>query len=263
MQLPYPIKSESAAMCFSPEASFGLGAVLLPAGMCCVRFAARWNTPWLPLALTPLLFGVQQMSEGLVWVGLRAQDPVLVRSASLVFLFFGLALWPFWMPVAAGCIEARPAARRVWFAMAVLGLVWFILLYLPILHNPDRYLTTRVEHHSIVYDYREVPVVRAVPPELFRLLYALIGGLPLLACSDGRVRVFGLLLGGSAIVTRLLFVYAFASVWCFFAAVLTLYLCHALTRRSPRLRHRSRCEAVSGEVSPESTPRSAPGSAPR
>jgi len=217
-------------MCFSAEASFGLGAVLLPAGVYCVRTAAKRNPAWLPLAITPLLFGVQQVSEGLVWVGLRAEAPGLVRPASLAFLFFALAAWPFWMPLSATFIESRPRARRIWLSMAVLGLGWFVLLYLPILLDPDRYLTTRVVHHSIAYDYTEVPVVRAVPPELFRAIYAVIGGLPLIACSDGRVRLFGLLLGGAAVVSRLAFVYAFASVWCFFAAALTLYLCWTLGR---------------------------------
>jgi len=212
-------------MCFSPEASFGLGALLLPAGVHCVRTAAKRNRAWLPLAVTPLLFGVQQVCEGLVWVGLRTDNPGLVRPASLVFLFFALAAWPFWMPISAGCIESRPGARRLWFAMAFLGLGWFVLLYLPILLDPARYLATRVVHHSIAYDYTEVPVVRAVPPELFRGIYAVIGGLPLIACSDGRVRLFGVLLGGAAVVSRLAFVHAFASVWCFFAAALTLYLC--------------------------------------
>ena len=79
-------------MCFSPEASFGLGAVLLPAGAYCVRTAVKRNPPWLPLALTPLLFGAQQVCEGLVWVGLRAEEATLVRPASLLFLFFGLAI---------------------------------------------------------------------------------------------------------------------------------------------------------------------------
>ena len=63
-----------------------------------------------------------------------------------------------------------------------------------------------------------------------QLIYAIIGGLPLIGCSDGRVRVFGILLGVAAVVSRLVFVYAFASVWCFFAAALTLHLCHALTQ---------------------------------
>src|SRR5262249_46083611 len=150
----------SAAMCFAPEASFALGGVLLGAGAHCVRTAARRNRSWLLLAVTPVLFGVQQVSEGLVWVGLRGEEAALVRPASLFFLFFALALWPFWMPLAAARIEARAAARRAWFALAVLGLGWFVLLYGPIIYDPDRYLTTpRVVHHSIVYDYTEVPVV--------------------------------------------------------------------------------------------------------
>src|SRR5437660_880334 len=61
-------------MCFSAEASFGVSAVLLPAGLYCVRAAARKNPAYLPLALFPVLCSVQQFFEGLVWVGLGNDD---------------------------------------------------------------------------------------------------------------------------------------------------------------------------------------------
>jgi conjugal transfer/entry exclusion protein len=56
-------------MCFSAGASFGLGAGLLAAGAYCVPVSARRDQAWLPLALTPVLFGVQQIAEGLLAQG--------------------------------------------------------------------------------------------------------------------------------------------------------------------------------------------------
>ena len=66
--------------------------------------------------------------------------------------------------------------------------------------------------------------------EAVRGVYMLMGGLPLLLCSDHRARNFGILLGVAAVITRLVYAHAFASVWCFFAAVLAVYLCIALRR---------------------------------
>ena len=83
-------------MCFSAEASFGAAALLVPSGAYCLRSAVRKMPRWLPLAAVPLVFGIQQCSEGLVWVGLGRDDAALTREASLVYLFFALTFWPCW-----------------------------------------------------------------------------------------------------------------------------------------------------------------------
>ena len=54
-------------MCFSAEASFAAAAVLLPAGGVAMQRAARRNLNYLPIATLPLLFGLQQFSEGTVF----------------------------------------------------------------------------------------------------------------------------------------------------------------------------------------------------
>ncbi len=78
-------------MCFSAEASFGLSGVLVPAGIyCCVRSVLRHNFLFLPLAVIPIVFGVQQCAEGLVWVGINRSDSDLVEASSLTFLFFAI-----------------------------------------------------------------------------------------------------------------------------------------------------------------------------
>jgi uncharacterized protein DUF6629 len=217
-------------LCFSAEASFGMGAGLVITGAVCVRTAWKRTPAHLPLAATPLLFGVQQLLEGVVWVGLGRDDASLVRSASVAYLFFALAFWPFWLPLCATFVESRARWRRAWAAMVLLGLAWAALLYGPILCAPERYLKTEIKHHSIEYKSSEVPFARLMPQTLLRLLYMILGGTALIAGSDETARRFGILLGLAAVLSRVVFAHAFASVWCFFAAALSFYLCYALCR---------------------------------
>src|SRR6476661_8747844 len=122
-------------MCFSAEASFTAGAALLPAGAYAVAVALKKDRAYLPLAVMPLLFGVQQLCEAGVWVGLEHDAPGLVKPAALAFLFFAVAFWPFWLPLAAAAVERRPLWRRLFFAAAAVGLGLGLACYVPaILH---------------------------------------------------------------------------------------------------------------------------------
>src|SRR5262249_52495325 len=106
------LQSESHPMCFSAEVSFGSAATLIAAGAWCLRTAYR-RAPWFwPLAIVPCLFGVQQASEGLVWMGLHRRADGLVQVAAGVYLFFALAFWPTWFSVAASAMESKPGRRR-------------------------------------------------------------------------------------------------------------------------------------------------------
>src|SRR6187431_977619 len=98
-------------MCFSAEASFAVGAALLPAGFYCVRQAFHKRLSYLGLAAMPLFFGVQQISEGFVWLSLGHGDAAHARTASLVFLIFAFGVWPFWLPFQAALME-RQLGRR-------------------------------------------------------------------------------------------------------------------------------------------------------
>lgn len=186
----------------------------------------------MPLSIIPAVFGVQQLSEGIVWLGLTRNDPQWTRSGALAFLFFALAFWPFWMPIATAFLERGVLRRRIWWAVTALSIGWGVFLYLPILWNPAQNLDVQVLHFSIDYDYRRVPLVQAVAPLLLRGLYLATCAVPLIACSDARVRWFGILLVVSAVLTHIIFSYAFASVWCFFAAILAAYLCWVIPRSS-------------------------------
>lgn len=211
-------------MCFSAEASFAVGAVLVPSGLYCTLAAARKNPACLPVAAIPLLFGLQQISEGLVWLGLHHDDPVLTRAAALAFLFAALAVWPFWIPFSMWFKETHPSRRRVLLGLTLLSTAWLWGFYLPLALGPTSLLTVQVHHHSIAYEYSDLGALRTLPKGLTDVCYVLLVTVPLHLSSDPRERLPTLVIGASAALAVWLYEYAFVSVWCFFAAVLSAYL---------------------------------------
>ncbi|MCX6125604.1 MAG: hypothetical protein NTV34_12795, partial [Proteobacteria bacterium] len=118
-------------MCFSSDASLGVGAALLPVGVYCIQRSLKKDISYLPLATVPFFFGVQQIIEGFVWKGLESGDPQLVTRASLVFLAFALVFWPFWIPLSAVTIENHGRTRTANSIFAILGLAFGLYSYLP------------------------------------------------------------------------------------------------------------------------------------
>lgn len=244
-------------MCFSAQASFLAGMALAPAGLYCCKNALHKDRRYLPLAMVPLAFSVQQFYECLVWIGIEHRDASLVERASVAFLFFAIAFWPFWIPFSIFAVEKRRNARMLLGGLAILSLPW-LWLYLPIALQPTRWLTTEVVHHSIRYDYGGLPGFSIAPPAAWRLGYLLIVAVPAIVgwnqgqANSGRNNLSvlaGLMLVRSFVVSYLVFWYAFTSVWCFFAALLALFLCHVfsqLPQANPQRQTTWAAEMVSG-----------------
>jgi Family of unknown function (DUF6629) len=214
-------------MCFSPEASFAVAAVLMPAGLYCLHSASTKDRRFLALSLIPLLFSIQQFAEGLVWVALESDNMPLARGAALLFLFFALFIWPFWVPFSVAFIEPRTGTKQFFSAVAMLALVSGWALYAPLLLNFGKWLTIRVVHHSIQYDFRVLAAFEAVGGAFWQLLY--LGSIccPLFVSFTGPFRLFAISLAISAVISHFMYRYAFESVWCFFAAALSMQLCLA------------------------------------
>jgi hypothetical protein len=223
-------------MCFSAEASFTVGAALLPVGVYCIREALRKQPYHIGLALIPVWFGLQQISEGLVWEGLEHGNTSLTRIASLVFLFFALALWPFWFSFLGAIGEPIPKRRRWFVVFSLVSTVWFWVLYFPLLTGPESLLETRIVHHSIQYYFPDIPIHHYLPKIVIRLLYLASVAVPMVAGTVDWGRLPGIILGGLAIITFLVFDHAFVSVWCFFAAFLSAHVA-LLMYRVPEPEH--------------------------
>jgi hypothetical protein len=217
-------------VCFSPEASFAVGGALVPAGAYCLHTARTKDPRLVPVALIPLAFSAQQIAEGFVWLGLNADDPAQTRAAALVFLFFATAFWPWWFSPMNAILERRPGRRVVFVVLTLVTSAWFWALFYPLVVGPESLLSVRVVHHSLQYSYPDHPVFQYVPLSVLRVLYLLSIAGPMALGPNIFGRGPALLLLGSVVVAASVFEYAFISVWCFFAAVLTGYLCVLLHR---------------------------------
>ncbi|WP_152051644.1 DUF6629 family protein [Tautonia marina] len=205
----------------SAEASFGAAAVLMPVGLSCVREAVRKEPAKLALAAIPLIFGVQQACEGFVWLELNRGASRPDSPAALAYLFFAFWLWPAWIPFSVALFERR--GRPFVLLLLLLGIGVGAGLWLPLIFEPERLLVIEVIRHSIHYQLGDLPIFRVVPEMVLRGIYLAIIILPF-AFSDRRLQGFGAAVLASSLVSQIAFGYAFFSIWCLFAALLSLYL---------------------------------------
>lgn len=211
-------------MCFSAEASFAVGSALIPAGAYCIWASLVKKPSYVGLAAVPLFFGVQQISEGFVWQAINHQESA--HAPSLFFLFFALAFWPFWFPFLTTLMESEPRRRWIFLALTIFASSWFWVLYFPLLMGPESILKIEMAHHSIRYDYYDaLPIYDYVKRPILQLLYFACVALPMAFSTQSLGRIPGIALGVSALVAAVVFEHAFVSVWCFFAAVMSIYCC--------------------------------------
>jgi hypothetical protein len=209
-------------MCFSAPVSFGAAALLVPLGLRALWLAWQTNRRFLGLAAFPLLFGLQQMSEGLLWLNLAGFHAEYTRNAALGFLFFVYLAWPMMTPLAARALEDHPVRRSILLYTALFAGLMGALVFFPLLPGDAR-LHVSIVQHSIFYEHR--PLFDLPWDDwLSRGGFALVITLPLLTSSVANVRIFGGLVVFSLILSSLFFDYAFISVWCFFAAILSLFI---------------------------------------
>jgi len=219
-------------MCFSATASFTTAAVLLPVAAYTIRSALKADRRYLGFAVFPLFFGIQQALEGGLWIKIAQSDPAQSHLLALGFLFFAYLVWPFLVPFATFLIEPRGKRRMAFLALGALGLLLGLSLFVPLIFNPD-WVPLRIVNHSIDYNSRLI-WEGIVPYSLIRVVYAGIVCLPLLLSSDKHIKIFGVIITLSVIAGFAFAHYAFTSVWCFMAAIVSAYLVFAMREVSRR-----------------------------
>lgn len=219
-------------MCFSATVSFGTAALLLGTGIYAVRKAGNLPRAYLAWALIPVLFAIQQAFEGGVWLALAAQNPDAAISMALGFHFFSHFLWLWWIPLCSYLVEPEQILKlrkRIFAGCAVFGAFSGTLVYSVMLLHPE-WMTIAVKEYSIVYDF-SVPYRSDIQiPVTPVMLYGLTILIPLLFSSLRPIKIFGILLMLSMALASATFNAAFVSVWCFFAALLSLYVVYMLRR---------------------------------
>ena len=209
-------------MCFSATASFTTALVLIPVGVYCVNKATSLQKSYWLFALMPLMFGVQQFFEGVVWLGMEADDGATTLIAARGYLFFSHLFWLFWIPLSCYAVEDNATKRKFYFILTVFGAAYALLMYVPLLIHED-WVTVKLVGHSIKYKLILLHE-EYVTLKVRNLIYGIFTLVPLLSASDRYIKGFGVIIVFSLAITSLYFDHAFLSVWCFFAAVLSLYI---------------------------------------
>lgn len=178
----------------------------------------------LPFASIPLLFGIQQLIEGVVWISFGA--PPLNATATFAYSMFSHVLWPILLPISVLLLERDAGRRKIlrYFVLIGLGVGLYLLYFL--VTSP---VAARIANGSIAYDSPHFYAVATI------VLYLTATCLGCLVSSERIVNAFGVALFISFLTAYYWYRATFFSVWCFFAAILSVivYLHFNFTHRRP------------------------------
>lgn len=197
-------------MCFSLLASVAAGATLTAAGVVTVKLVRRRAE--LPLALLPLLFGVQQLIEGVVWWSLHHNAATLITLSSLAFTLFSHVLWPIFVPLTYLCMETVAWRRKALSAFLGVGTCVCLHGIYTVVGSPS---AAHVAGSSIRY---------GMPSWYVIALYLVATCVSAFFSSLLLLRALGAAALVLALFTLWLYTAVFVSVWCFFSAVLTVVI---------------------------------------
>ncbi|MEX1258526.1 MAG: DUF6629 family protein [Gemmatimonadota bacterium] len=200
-------------MCFSATASFAAGGSLAAIGAATIKKVERRSE--LPFATIPLLFGIQQTVEGVVWLTFRYDAPILQHVMTDVYAVFSHVLWPIYVPFAIGFLDSTPWRRKTLFAFQAAGIVVGLYLLYSLVARP---VVAQVIGKHIVYvspHFYLVPVM---------VLYLAATCVSCFFSSHRFVNLFGILGFGSFAAASWVHASALVSIWCFFYAILSVLI---------------------------------------
>ena len=206
-------------MCFSAAASFTAGGLLSTVGI--TILAKNNNKRTLFLVSMPLLFGIQQLIEGFLWITPFSSNWHQILTYS--FLAFALVIWPLYIPMAILLIEKNPLRKKIISYLAILGILISSYLLALMIINP---ISSEIVNHSINY------ILHEPYPILGTIIYVIATcGSPLVS-SHKFIRILGIFSTIGLLTSLYFYRVTFQSVWCFFAAIISLAIYFYIKRHS-------------------------------
>jgi hypothetical protein len=208
-------------MCFSPQADFTAGAVVAGVGvqtLRCVRVPRE-----LIVGALPLLFGIHQLVEGFVWLGLRGEvSSGLGDTAKQVYVVFAHAILPALVPLGFTLLEPdRRRARWMW-PLVGLGLLLGAYLLWQVTAYP---VTAQLQARCIDYSTH-------TPNDLLiGLLYVVATCGPALISSRRYLRWFGAVSLVGVIAAAVVRVDELTSLWCVYVALVSVLILEHFRRQ--------------------------------
>lgn len=208
-------------MCFSATASFTSSAVIGVVGVATLA-RSQGRREWL-FASIPLLFAFHQFCEGAVWLGLENDSKLGgLQMWGFIYMLYAQGLLTLLIPLSVWLIEPGPKRRKMVLPFLALGLgltaylLWALLAYPTAIY---------VEGHSVVYKNPGTSHLAVAALYVIATCGALFFSGYRYIVALGAVNLVGVLL------VILLKQYAFTSVWCAYAAVVSVLVYFHLSRR--------------------------------
>lgn len=201
-------------MCLSPEVDFVAGTAIAGVGIATLALVRRPRD--LVIAALPLGFGLHQLVEGFVWLGLRGQvSPALGAAARDAYVIYGQAVLPIVVPLGFALLEPRPARRRLVWPFALLGLLVGLFLLWQLTQWP---IVAEERAHCVAYTTHTPYAI----PSATAYVLAVCG--PALLSSQRHLRWFGVVNIGGLLVAATMQEEEFTSVWCLYAALMSVLI---------------------------------------
>ena len=208
-------------MCFSASASFTASAILLTAGA--VAIGKSTTKGQRVLSCIPVIFGLQQFTEGLLWIGLsRPGYDYLVEPAKYGFLVFAQVIWPAFIPFAIMQVEPKPARKYFMKILSAFGLML------------ATYFAFCLSTYSVTVGAgcAHIDYVLSYPPLAQHAMtfgYFLPAAIPPFISGIKKLRILGLATLLAYVAAKIFYGQYAISVWCFFAALVSSFVLMIIT----------------------------------
>jgi hypothetical protein len=205
-------------MCFSTTASFAASSLLAGAGIVSIRMVREPRLR--AFAAIPLIFAVQQFIEGCIWL-LLEEDPNAGSAGMLArgYLLLAQVLWPVWVPWSFRNLEQDDRRRRwLGWCMAAGGVAAAYLGWALLASAPQVDILGHHVHYTIHY-----PLHMEHPSSVLYFTATVVAAF---LSSVRRMWWLGLTLLLSYAVARVVFAGHVISVWCYFAALISVVVVH-------------------------------------
>jgi hypothetical protein len=203
-------------MCYSAGASFAAGVVISAVGVVVVR-GVRESSQRL-FAIIPFLFAIQQFAEGCLCLNLQSNDYEIFKSiCNYVYLITAQVIWPVIIPLSVLLMEEDSKRRMILRTLLFAGIALSLYYGFYLLTSN---VTSEILNCHILYTIDSLKTL-ALPIFLF---YLAITVAPLFISSVKRMYLMGILMILSLAVAVFFFRVHLTSVWCFFAALISMVI---------------------------------------
>lgn len=207
-------------MCFSASMDLTAGMLVTGLGVDALSHVTRREQK--PLAALPLLFGVHQLVETVVWWHVDGKASASASAAAVfVYLLIALGVVPLLVPYAF--LRLRLTRPSVAWTCLLAGVAAVCINMWGMGHGP---MTAHQVGHHLAYDI-------SVPPSQIGLpLYVIATCVPALLARSGLLKMFGLanlaVVGTLAVLAQ----DGVISLWCVWAAITSVLICAYLRREA-------------------------------